>query len=286
MATSTSLQARQSRWQSNALAGIKREILSYDRSRPSRYLEDFHRAFRSYNSVLDREQLEGMVTSANTVLIGDYHALSASQQCARGLLKSCTQFGNRPVVLGVEAVFARDQRILDEWWRREMGEQELRRRIRFDLEWGYDWSAFYELLLTARERGEAIYGLDLLPRGDMRKIRARDRHAAQKLAEIRCRHPQAVIVALFGESHLAPSHLPRLLRKQLPQDRVLTILQNIDSLYSQLAGEPDEVDAVQVADEVVCVFNSAPLEKYESYRRCLERWSHEGSEEGDPLAGS
>jgi hypothetical protein len=286
MATSTTLPARQSRWQSNALAGIKREILSYDRSRPSRYLEDFHRAFRSYKSVLDREQLEGMVTAANTVLIGDYHALSASQQCARGLLQSCKQLGNRPVVLGVEAVFARDQRILDEWWRREMGEEDLRRRIRFDLEWGYDWSAFYELLLTAREQGEAIYGLDLLPRGDMRKIRARDRHAAQKLAEIRRRHPQAVIVALFGESHLAPSHLPRLLRKQLPEDRVLTILQNIDSLYSQLAGEPDEVDAVQVADEVVCVFNSAPLEKYESYRRCLERWSHEGSEEGDAVAGS
>jgi hypothetical protein len=286
MATSTSLQERQSRWQSYALAGIKREILSYDRSRPSRYLEDFHRAFRSYNSVLDREQLEGMVTSADTVLIGDYHALSASQHCARGLLESCTQFGNRPVVLGVEAVFARDQRILDEWWRREVGEQELRRGMRFDLEWGYDWSAFYQLLVTAREQGEGVYGLDLMPRGDMRKVRARDRHAAQKLAEIRRRHPQAVIIALFGESHLAPSHLPRLLRKQLPQDRVLTVLQNIDSLYSQLAGVPDEVDAVQVADGVVCVFNSAPLEKYESYRRCLERWSHEGAEEGDAVACS
>jgi uncharacterized iron-regulated protein len=286
MATSTSLQARQSRWQSYALAGIKREILSYNRSRPSRYLEDFRRAFRSYKSVLEREQLEGMVTAADTVLIGDYHALSASQDCARELLKSCTQLGNRPVVLGVEAVFARDQRTLDEWWRREVDEQELRRRIRFDLEWGYDWSAFYELLVTARQQGEGVYGLDLLPRGDMRKIRARDRHAAQQLAEIRRRHPQAVIVALFGESHLAPSHLPRLLRKQLPQDRVLTILQNIDSLYSQLASEPDEVDAVQVDDAVVCVFNSAPLEKYESYRRCLERWSHEVPEEGDAVAGS
>jgi Haem-binding uptake, Tiki superfamily, ChaN len=286
MATSTSLQARQSRWQSCALAGIKREILSYDRRRPSRYLEDFQRAFRSYNSVLDREQLEGMMTSADTVLIGDYHALSASQQCARALLESCRQLGNRPVVLGVEAVFARDQRILDEWWRRDVGEQELRRRIRFDLQWGYDWSAFYQLLVAAREQGEGVYGLDLMPRGDMRKIRARDRHAAQKLGEMRRKHPQAVIVALFGESHLAPSHLPRLLRKQLPQDRVLTVLQNIDSLYSQLAGEPDEVDAVELADGVVCVFNSAPLEKYESYRRCLERWSHEGSEEGEAVACS
>ncbi len=30
-------------------------------------------------------------------------------------------------------------------------------------------------------------------------------------------------------------------------------------------------------EEVVCVFNSTPLEKYESYRLCLDRWSREGS---------
>jgi hypothetical protein len=283
MATSTSLHARQDRGQWHALAGIKREIRSYDRSRPSRYLENFNRAFRSYRSVLSRVQLEAMVSSADTILIGDYHSLSASQHCAARLLANCTQLGNRPVVLGVEAIFARDQRILDEWWRREIGEQELRRRIRFDLEWGYDWTAFYALLSNAREQGEAIYGLDSLPRGDMRKIHGRDRHAAQKIAEIRLRHPGAVIVVLFGESHLAPSHLPRRLQKQLPGERVLTILQNIDSLYWQSAAEPDEVEAVEVSGGVACVFNSAPLEKYESYRRCLERWSHDASEESDPV---
>jgi hypothetical protein len=35
--------------------------------------------------------------------------------------------------------FARDQHILNEWWRREIDEDGLRERIRFDLDWGYDW---------------------------------------------------------------------------------------------------------------------------------------------------
>jgi len=39
------------------------------------------------------------------------------------------------VVLGVETIFARDQHILDEWWRREIDENELRQRIRYDLDW-------------------------------------------------------------------------------------------------------------------------------------------------------
>ncbi len=72
------------------------------------------------------------------------------------------------------------QHILEEWWRREIDEAELRQRIRFELDWGYDWAPFYELLVTAREHGEAIYGLDCMPREDLRKIGARDRHAATR----------------------------------------------------------------------------------------------------------
>jgi hypothetical protein len=116
-----------------------------------------------------------------------------------------------------------------------------------------------------------------MPRQDLRKIGARDRHAAAKIAEVRHAHPEAVILVVFGESHLAPNHLPRLLRDQLKGERVITILQNVDSLYWQAAGESCErVEAVRVADDVVCVFNATPLEKYENYRLCLDRWSREG----------
>ena len=40
-------------------------------------------------------------------------------------LKSAPSRGDRPVVLGVETIFARDQHIVDEWWRREIDEEEL-----------------------------------------------------------------------------------------------------------------------------------------------------------------
>jgi hypothetical protein len=33
------------------------------------------------------------------------------------------------------------------------------------------------------------------------------------------------------------------------------------------------VDAVRVSDDVICAFTSTPLEKYESYRLCLDQWS-------------
>jgi len=282
MATTTSLRSRRGAAQLHALASVEREIRVHDHNGRRKYLRDFTQAYRSYESVIDRQQLNSLVQSAAILLIGDYHALPASQRFAAALLEERAQPGDRPVVLGVETIFSRDQHILDEWWRREIDQAELRQRIRFDLDWGYDWQPFYELLLTAREHAEGIYGLDCMPREDLRKIGARDRHAAHKIAELRQRHPNAVILALFGESHLAPGHLPRLLRAQLPGERPLTILQNVDALYWRAAGELQEhVEAVRVDQDVVCVFNSTPLEKYENYRLCLTRWNREEDEAPD-----
>src|SRR5579864_1504915 len=274
MASTTNLRIRRSAAQLTALAGVEREIRAQDSHSRRKYLREFNQAFRSYESVLDSQQVQAALQAADVVLIGDYHALPAAQRNAASLLEQRSLVGDRPVVLGVETIFARDQHILDEWWRREIDESEFRQRIRFDLDWGYDWAPFYELLVTARDHAEALYGLDCMPREDLRKIGARDRHAAAKIVEIREHHPNAVIFVLFGESHLAPGHLPRILQKQMPGTRVLTVLQNIDALYWRAAGErADKVEAVRVKDDVLCVFNATQIEKYESYRLFLDRWS-------------
>jgi Haem-binding uptake, Tiki superfamily, ChaN len=282
MASPNNLRSWRSAAQRHALAGVEREIRSNDRHGQRKYLKDFIQAFRTYESVLDSEQLRTLVHEADILLIGDYHALPASQRFASALFEQCAHSGDRPVVLGVETIFARDQHIVDEWWRREIEEDELRQRIRFDLDWNYDWAPFYELLVTAREHAWAIYGLDCMPRNDLRKIAARDRHAAHKIGEIRQRHPNAVIMVLFGEAHLAPQHLPQLVREKLPEERLLTVLQNVDALYWQAAGERHEhVEAVRVAEDVACVFNATPLEKYESYRVQLGRWRQAEAEAPD-----
>src|ERR1700688_2084363 len=274
MASTANLRSRRSVAQLHALAGVEREIRAQDSQSRRKYLREFTQAFTDYDSVLDGQQIQNTLYAADAVLIGDYHALAAAQRYAATLIEQRALTGDRPVVLAVETIFARDQHILDEWWRREIDENELRQRIRFDLDWGYEWSPFYELLVAARDHGEGVYGLDCMPRESLRKIGARDRHAAAKIAEIRERHPGAAIFVLFGESHLAPEHLPCVLQRQLPEAKVLTVLQNIDALYWRAAGERvDKVDAVRVNDGVLCVFNATPLEKYESYRLFLDQWS-------------
>ena len=261
----------------HALAAVRHEIHSRDHIATSKYLREFNDAFRRYDSVLLPDQLEQKIFSADIVLVGDYHALPAAQHFTAELVEKCAR--KSPVVLAVEAILARDQRILDVWWRRQIEADELRRRLRFDREWGYPWEPFYELLNTARDHAEAIYGLDCMPRDDLRRIRSRDRHAAAKIREIRECHPKSTIVVLFGESHIAPHHLPRAVRELIPEDNILSVLQNTDALYWPALAE--KAYAVSIGDDVVCVFNSSPLEKYESYRLCLEHWKSTSDDSQD-----
>lgn len=266
----------------HALARVRREIASHDAVVTSKYLREFNQAFQRYDSVLSPDQLERTISQADILLIGDFHALPASQRFPADLIEKYAP--RRPVILGVEAILARDQRLLDCWWRREIDADEFRRRLRFDRDWGYPWEPFYELLSAARDHVDGIYGLDCLPREDLRRIRWRDRHAAAKICEMRKHHPEALVVVLFGESHLAPQHLPCALRELAPNAKLLTLLQNIDPLYWQASNEQCAAlreGAVAIGDDAVCVFNSSPLEKCESYRLCLDRWHTENDEQQD-----
>jgi hypothetical protein len=275
MATTGILRSRRSAAQRHAIASVEREIRAIDPATGRKYLRDFREAYRSYQKVIAASDVFREIAKAGVVLVGDYHALPNSQRYLALLLRDL-KLHERPVVLGVEAIFSRDQHIVDEWCRGEIDEDELRQRIRFELDWGYDWAPFYELLSAARDRGAAIYGLDCMPRQDLRKIGARDRYAADKIAELRRRHSDALLLVLFGESHLAPQHLPALLRQRLPAEPLLTVLQNVDALYWRAAGEvSDRVEAVEVCNNVLCVFNATPLEKYENYRLCLDRWGRD-----------
>ncbi|MGC1476428.1 MAG: ChaN family lipoprotein, partial [Terriglobales bacterium] len=289
MATTSILRSRRSAAQLHAIASVEREIRAIDPAAGRKYLRDFREAYRSYQKVIGANDVRHEIANAGTVLVGDYHALPSSQRYLAELLRD-SELQQRPIVLGVETIFSRDQHILDEWYRGEIDENELRQRIRFELDWGYDWVPFYELLSAARDHGASIYGLDCMPREDLRKIGARDRHAADKIAELRHRHSDALILILFGESHLAPQHLPTLLQQRLPAEPMLTVLQNVDALYWRAAGEAsDHVEAVEVRKEdrehVLCVFNATPLEKYEHYRLCLDRWGRSDNDHSAPDLG-
>jgi len=146
---------------------------------------------------------------ARILLLGEYHPLPSALETAAQLLEASR---GRPVALGLEMIHARDQAPLERFLDGRLGESEFRRRIRYEVEWGYPWPAAARLLRRARALSIPVLGLDMPPRGGVENLGWRDRVAARRIAKVAATlGPRGMLLVVFGEAHLAASHLPRAL---------------------------------------------------------------------------
>src|ERR1041385_1441599 len=95
MATTTSQRLRRSAAQLHALTGVEREIRAHDPNGRRKYLKDYSQAFRTYEFILDAEQLKAEINHGDIVLVGDYHALPTSQTYVASLLEQRALDGGR-----------------------------------------------------------------------------------------------------------------------------------------------------------------------------------------------
>ncbi|HKY33654.1 MAG TPA: ChaN family lipoprotein [Candidatus Polarisedimenticolia bacterium] len=261
---------------------LKREIARIDPNVSRRYIREFQDEFRRLEEIASHDDLVVACYKADVIYIGDYHALPSSQTFAASLLADVAS-RSRQAILAVEMVHGRNQRVLDRWMAGAVSDEEFKRRIRYDLEWGYDWNGFKRIFETARRYGMKVFGIDCPPRNGLRYIRRRDRYAAARIVDIFERNPGAKILVVIGESHLASSHLPgevrRLLEARNLEKRSVRVIQNLEEVYWQLvAAGQEHRDVVRVGPGSFCVFNASPIAKYESYRQTINRWR---SESGD-----
>ncbi len=258
---------------------LKREIALVDRNSRRKYIRDFDEEYSTYEEISSLDDLVMAAYQADIIYIGDYHALRQSQGFVARMVKEIA-CRTRKVRLGMEMIFGRNQRVLDRWMDGEIDEEEFLTRIRYHLDWGYDWESFRQILDVARQHQVPVLALDCEPRSGFRYIRKRDQYAARRIAAVAESDPDAKMIVVFGESHLASGHLPERVREILKarslERRDLVIVQNVERIYWELAEEGHQhVDVVRCSPSSYCVFNASPLAKYESYRQTIDRWKAE-----------
>jgi len=271
--------------QKATVARLKKEILGVDRNARKRYIRDFHEEFSHLEGLSTFDDLVIACYQADVVYVGDYHALPASQEFAARLLSEIAERSHE-VVLCLEMVYTRNQKILDRYMADEIGEAEFLKGIRYDLDWGYDWASFRRLFEVARRHGLPVFGIDCEPRSGLRYIRRRDAHAAARIADIARSRPRAKVVVVAGESHLARNHMPRKVTAGLKarglERRGIIVLQNLEEIYWQLAERGEEqTDVVTLGPGRFCHFNTSPIAKYEAYRQTLEVWKGDAEDSED-----
>jgi hypothetical protein len=257
---------------------LKGEINGKDKNHKSQYIKEFLREYETYSRLSSLEKVYESCSTANVVWVADYHANPASQKFLVQLLQLLEQ-QNKALILGMEVLYIKNQKALDDWLTNGLSEREFLKRIRYDWEWGYDWANYREIFLTARENGIPVMGLDCELRNDLRKIHKRDFCVAAKIASIIQQKPWAQLVVFFGESHLAQKHLPGKVRKALLgvgcELEDVTIVQNMDSIYWALLYRNLQADVVEIGPYKFCVMNSTPLQKYSFYKEAILRWQYD-----------
>src|SRR3954468_15404706 len=143
--------------QLHAVAALRRELAAADSCSQHPYLRDFREAYLRYETSITEAQLASELNTADVLLVGDYHTLPSSQLFAAQLVEQLARETGRPVVLGLEMIYARDQRALDAWLARDIDDRELRERIRYEASWGYEWTPFATILHAGRTHCEAVY---------------------------------------------------------------------------------------------------------------------------------
>jgi hypothetical protein len=184
---------------------------------------------------------------------------------------------DRPVTLALEFILGKHQKALDDYLAGRLSEKSFRRLLEADDHWEFGgWHNFQEIFAIARRRGYRVIGIDAVGRGPAgATLQARDAYAARLIAKERRQRPEAQILALIGELHIAPEHLPRAVLEALGErqsERHLVLYQNCEEIYWQLEeqGLEHEVELVRVHQGAYCLLNTPPIVCQQSFLNWLD----------------
>ena len=203
--------------------------------------------------------------AADVVLIGDYHTLAAAQRAALALARALAR--RRPLVLGLEMVRTEHQAALDAYAAGAVSESAFQNMIRYRALWPFPWTSYGPLLTLGRQAGVRLLALD--GRGSLAE---RDRIAAERIAASRAAHPEALHLAVVGDLHVAPPHLPAALAARRPADRLVVIHQNVPDVYEKLRelAPAERTSAADLGGGHFCLITSTPLARERSYLAWLD----------------
>lgn len=220
---------------------------------------------------------------ASVVLVGDYHTYPQAQRAFFRLLRAQPAKGPQ-VVIALEMILGKHSAVVDRFLAGKISERTFLRRIEYAEHWPFEsFEAVRPIFELARKRQWRIIGIDQQDEG-VASLNERDLYAAERIADALEGKPKARVFALIGELHLAPGHLPKLVRRALAKRHidgsVLRVHQNPDTIWFDYAakGLAEEHDVLRLSDDAFALLTASPVVCQQSFLTWLEQIS-EGEEE-------
>lgn len=242
------------------------------------YRKNYEREFKKKWAAVTKEFLWERMAQSKVVLVGDFHALHQSQKAQARLLRHIPE--GRKILLGVEFFEAADQEKIDGFLSGRLSEPEFLKAVQWSEKWGFPWEHYRPLLRWAQKKKVRVVGLNKSykskrsPTGAT--LKSRDRFAGRLIANLVQENPDHLIFVIYGDLHLAQSHIPHEIENILGKSfskKILRIFQNSEQIYFQLLQQELEssTELVQLSANSFCLMSVPPWVKWQNYLMFLEQ---------------
>ncbi|MGE0174433.1 MAG: ChaN family lipoprotein [Oligoflexales bacterium] len=233
------------------------------------YSENYHSSLPRSFKKTTLSTILNEIMRHQIVLYGDFHTLKQSQRGLYRLLDALrAQRPKKEVIIALEMFRANDQKHLDKYMTGEYEEQEFLELCDYERTWGFPWNNYKMILDFAREANYKVVGINTKSSGKD-KLDKRDQFAAKELLALSKAKPQAVIMCMIGEYHLADKHLPEKLQNESKSigTKVLRIFTNVDRYYflNPTPHSSPSSEYLDLGQNKYCILNSPPWIKWHSY---------------------
>lgn len=215
------------------------------------------------------DQLLKRIDQSNVIYLGDFHTFDQNGRNLWRILQYLLST-KISVTIGVEFVRHEYQEFIEHYFEGHITEREFLESIEYAESWRFPWSYYRALFELAKK-----HKLKVLALNGQGTLHERDKFASQQLSYELTNHADKKILVLFGEYHILPSRLPKLVRKNIGDSLEQTIIhQNLDEVYWRQKENKKSYEVVRFNREEFVLLTSAPWVKYESliywYENLLE----------------
>nr|BFD63095.1 hypothetical protein BdHM001_17760 [Bdellovibrio sp. HM001] len=252
-----------------------RHRLGQDTPELMRYHKVYEKEFSKKWTVSTKEALWEQMAASQVVMIGDFHALHQSQKAQARILRNMPT--DRKVILAVEFFEAADQERIDRYLSGKMSEKDFLKATQWQSKWGFPWEHYRPLLRWAQKHKVPVYGINrTYKKRNAATLKSRDVFAGRKIADLVKAHPEALVVVIYGDLHLAAEHIPAEVVKILGPafaKKILRVFQNSEKIYFQLLNKELEssTDLVRLSRNIFCLMSVPPWVKWQNYLMYLEQ---------------
>ncbi len=234
----------------------------------SQELKDYEKNQRKYANrdfkVSKSEELFLAIRKSNVVFLGDFHSFDQNsrnlERLTRELIKQKNKFS-----LGVELVNENHQESIERYLNHQITELELLEDIEYHESWRFPWSYYRPFFEMARKHKLPIIALN-----SEGSLSQRDYRASEILSHFIIENPTERLLVLFGELHIVPNKLPKMVQDKIqdkvPEFRSTTIHQNLDEVHWKLQEHEIEKhnQIVKFSEHEYSLQTAPPWIKYES----------------------